>query len=184
MDSELLFRFFEGLTTDSEDQTIKEWFDASPQNQEQFYQERKLFDALILHHDQSSITADSSILVEEPSADRKRILFGTFMKVAAVIAILLMSGLLYMQIKNSNEDYGMQSISVPAGQYVNLSLPDGTQVWLNARTKIEYPVSFNKKQRIVKLDGQAYFEVVHNEDKPFIVETSKGNVSVLEPSLM
>lgn len=179
MDSELLFRFFEGLTTDSEDQTIKEWFDASPQNQEQFYQERKLFDALILHHDQNSITADSSILVEEPSADRKRILFGTFMKVAAVIAILLMSGLLYMQIKNSNEDYGMQSISVPAGQYVNLSLPDGTQVWLNARTKIEYPVSFNKKQRIVKLDGQAYFEVVHNEDKPFIVETSKGNVSVL-----
>ena len=63
MDSELLFRFFEGLTTDSEDQTIKEWFDASPQNQEQFYQERKLFDALILHHDQSSITADSSILI-------------------------------------------------------------------------------------------------------------------------
>lgn len=179
MDSEFLFRFFEGLTTDSEGKAVKEWFEASRQNQEQFYQERKLFDALILHHDEKSITADNSILIEEPSKGRKQVLFGTFMKVAAVITILLMSGLLYMQIKNSSEDFGMQSINVPAGQYVNLSLPDGTQVWLNARTKIEYPVSFNKEQRIVKLDGQAYFEVVHNQDKPFIVETSKGNVSVL-----
>jgi ferric-dicitrate binding protein FerR (iron transport regulator) len=73
----------------------------------------------------------------------------------------------------------MQTINVPAGQYVNLSLPDGTQIWLNARTRIEYPISFNKKQRVVKLDGQAYFEVAHDDDVPFVVETSKGNVSVL-----
>jgi len=182
MDSELLYRFFEGLTTDDENIFVREWFEASSQNQERFFRERKLFDALILLPEEpEEISYDnlSSDNGNDEVKSGKRILFGTFMKVAAVVAILLMSGILYMQIRNANEDFGMQAINVPAGQYVNLALPDGTQIWLNARTKIEYPVMFNKNQRIVKLDGQAYFEVAHNEDAPFVVETSKGNITVL-----
>lgn len=179
IDSELLYRFFEGLTTDDENTYIRQWFEASSQNQEHFFRERKLFDALVLLHEEPEEISYDNELPDNTIKTRKQNIFGTLMKVAAVIAILLMSGILYMQIKNANEDYGMQTINVPAGQYVNLALPDGTQIWLNARTKIEYPVMFNKNQRVVKLDGQAYFEVAHNEDAPFIVETSKGNVSVL-----
>ena len=58
-------------------------------------------------------------------------------------------------------------------------LPDGTDVWLNARTTIQYPVSFNTDQRLVKLDGEAYFEVARDEKKPFTVQTDKYNVEVL-----
>nr|WP_185155772.1 FecR domain-containing protein [Dysgonomonas sp. 521] len=177
--SEILYRFFDGLTTDKENHEIREWVEASPQNRKHLHEERKLFDALVLLHDGSDEISSADTVSEAPARGRKRILQGAFMRVAAVVAILLMSGLLYMQIKNAGEDYGMQTINVPAGQYVNLSLPDGTNIWLNARTKIEYPVSFNKKERIVKLDGQAYFEVAHDEDVPFIVQTAKGNVRVL-----
>lgn len=179
IDSGLLYRFFSGLTTDKENHEIKEWVEASSQNMQYLYEERKLFDALILLHDEPDEISSADAMIEEPVKGRKRILQGAFMKVAAIVAILLMSGLLYMQLKDAGEDYGMQTISVPAGQYVSLSLPDGTNIWLNARTKIEYPVSFNKKERIVKLDGQAYFEVAHDDKIPFIVQTAKGNVSVL-----
>ena len=57
----------------------------------------------------------------------------------------------------------MQTITVPAGQRVNLDLPDGSNVWLNAGTTMKYPVSFMKGKREVMLDGEAYFEVAHNE---------------------
>nr|WP_262711667.1 FecR family protein [Parabacteroides goldsteinii] len=70
-------------------------------------------------------------------------------------------------------------MAVPAGQRINITLPDGTNVWLNARTTIQYPVTFNANERLVKLDGEAYFDVARNEKKPFIVQTDKYNVEVL-----
>ena len=86
-------------------------------------------------------------------------------------------------IKNlkDNEDMylAMQTITVPAGQRVNLDLPDGSNVWLNAGTKMQYPVSFMTGKREVILDGEAYFEVVHNEKSPFVVHTSTLDVEVL-----
>ena len=80
-----------------------------------------------------------------------------------------------------NEDMylAMQTITVPAGQRVNLDLPDGSNVWLNAGTKMQYPVSFMTGKREVILDGEAYFEVVHNEKSPFVVHTSTLDVEVL-----
>ncbi len=71
------------------------------------------------------------------------------------------------------------TISVPAGQRINMTLTDGTNVWLNARTSLTYPVKFSKKNRQVILDGEAYFEVAKDKTKPFIVQTNKYNVEVL-----
>ena len=73
----------------------------------------------------------------------------------------------------------MQTITVPAGQRVNLDLPDGSNVWLNAGTTMQYPVSFMTDKREVILDGEAYFEVAHNEKSPFVVHTSTLDVEVL-----
>ena len=73
----------------------------------------------------------------------------------------------------------MQTITVPAGQRVNLDLPDGSNVWLNAGTTMKYPVSFMKGKREVMLDGEAYFEVRKNEKLPFDVMTKELNVKVL-----
>ena len=73
----------------------------------------------------------------------------------------------------------MQTITVPAGQRVNLDLPDGSNVWLNAGTTMKYPVSFMKGKREVMLDGEAYFEVSKDKKHPFIVQTETIDVQVL-----
>lgn len=62
-------------------------------------------------------------------------------------------------------------LSVPAGKHFQMTLSDGTKVWLNASSSLEYPASFEgKTERRVKLVGEAFFEVKRNEDLPFYVE--------------
>lgn len=56
-----------------------------------------------------------------------------------------------------------------------LMLPDGTKVWMNSDSKLTYPVDFSKKRRLVKLEGEAYFDVVHDENNKFIVNTGTVN---------
>jgi transmembrane sensor len=71
-------------------------------------------------------------------------------------------------------------IVVPAGGQYKVRLPDGTNVWLNAVSSLEYPVEFAGNNRQVKLTGEAYFEVSKNPGKPFIVDVNgKMNVDVL-----
>ncbi|WP_370862627.1 FecR family protein [Parabacteroides faecis] len=100
-------------------------------------------------------------------------------KIAAVIAITLGGSYLYHQYSFEKELMATNTISVPAGQRINMTLTDGTNVWLNARTSLTYPVKFSKKNRQVILDGEAYFEVAKDKTKPFIVQTNKYNVEVL-----
>lgn len=69
-------------------------------------------------------------------------------------------------------------ITVPRGGEYTITLSDGTRVWLNADSKLEYPVSFSNI-RNVKLEGEAYFEVAHNKQKPFVVNSRNIKVQVL-----
>ncbi|TKC08977.1 FecR family protein [Pedobacter frigoris] len=66
------------------------------------------------------------------------------------------------------------------GQTYQFTLPDGTKVWLNADSKLEFPSNFvNSKARFVKLSGEGYFEVAKDKAHPFIVTTDKQEVEVL-----
>jgi transmembrane sensor len=70
--------------------------------------------------------------------------------------------------------------STPRGGTYQITLPDGTKVWLNADSKLEFLSSFeHQTQRIVKLNGEAYFEVTKNKNRPFIVESNAQTVKVL-----
>ena len=69
-------------------------------------------------------------------------------------------------------------LEVPRGGECIITLDDGTKVWVNAETKLKYPVSFAGEQREVILEGEAFFEVVKDK-KPIIVKTSFGDVRVL-----
>ena len=62
---------------------------------------------------------------------------------------------------------------------LDITLPDGTNVWLNARTTLQYPVTFSQKQRTVFLKGEAYFDVTKKKKTPFIVRTDKYDIEVL-----
>ncbi|MVZ67002.1 DUF4974 domain-containing protein [Sphingobacterium sp. DK4209] len=64
-------------------------------------------------------------------------------------------------------------LSTPVGGTYQVTLPDGSKVWLNSSSKLTYPMAFSSKERLVNLEGEAYFEVQHDANKPFRV-TSKG----------
>ena len=65
------------------------------------------------------------------------------------------------------------------GSKTNLLLPDGTTVWLNAGSRLTYDSLYNTKLREVTLSGEAYFDVVRNPSKPFIIHAGKINIKVL-----
>lgn len=65
------------------------------------------------------------------------------------------------------------------GQRANITLPDGTVVWLTSYTQLHYNANYGTTQRIVSLTGEAYFEVAKDKEKPFIVETEGMNVEAL-----
>lgn len=73
-------------------------------------------------------------------------------------------------------------MATPKGRQFQLVLPDGTKVWLNAASSIRYPVAFNKKERRVEVSGEAYFEVAHNKNWPFFVETKNQVIQALGTS--
>lgn len=73
-------------------------------------------------------------------------------------------------------------LMTPRGGQYRLTLIDGTRVWLNSASSLVYPVAFTGKERRVELIGEAYFEVAHNAEQPFVVTTATQKVIVLGTS--
>ena len=174
MNKETLYKFFEGNASFEEEVAVKQWMEESTENRQSFLKERKLFDAMLLLGNEKVIKAGKKRYSINLSSLRTELI-----KIAAVIAITLGGSYLYHQYSFEKELMATNTISVPAGQRINMTLTDGTNVWLNARTSLTYPVKFSKKNRQVILDGEAYFEVAKDKTKPFIVQTNKYNVEVL-----
>lgn len=63
-------------------------------------------------------------------------------------------------------------ITVPEGKTLKVTLADGTEVWLNSGSKLSYPEAFDSRQRLVTLQGEAYFKVTHNDSQPFRVKVN------------
>ncbi|OQP56075.1 hypothetical protein A4H97_21085 [Niastella yeongjuensis] len=66
------------------------------------------------------------------------------------------------------------TVSTPKGGQYQLTLPDGTKIWMNAASTLHFPTSFTGNERLVELDGEAYFEVAKNVHMPFVVKTKNG----------
>lgn len=80
---------------------------------------------------------------------------------------------------NSNQAISTNLISTPRGGQYQVTLPDGTKVWLNAASTLKYPSLFAQNERRVELQGEAYFEVAKDKNKPFRVATNQQTVEVL-----
>lgn len=74
---------------------------------------------------------------------------------------------------------GNYTLSIPRGKAYQLLLEDGTEIWLNAGSKITFPHHFGQEQRLVKLKGEAYFKVSKDAKRPFIVQTPYLTTRVL-----
>lgn len=79
-----------------------------------------------------------------------------------------------------SEQIKYNTIQVPKGSRpFHLQLADGSEVWLNVASSITFPTSFVGKERMVKITGEAYFEIAHDATKPFIVSKGEASVQVL-----
>lgn len=76
------------------------------------------------------------------------------------------------------EQNATNKLIVPYGKRSKIVLPDGTEVWLNSGSTLEFPTQFSKKSREIKLSGEIYIEVAQDKTKPFYVHTSDFNVRV------
>ena len=98
--------------------------------------------------------------------------------------IILATGAFYLYTQKNYTKIAtaeaMSSIVTKNGNRTKIVLPDGSQVWLNAGSNLDYSNSvFNKDLREVTLNGEAYFDVTKNADKPFIIHTKKMDVKVI-----
>ena len=154
-----------------EGQRVKAWVEASDENERAFYRERKIFDALMLNN---------PLPVKKTSffnfTHYKKI---EWLKIAMAVILTFLLSYFYQEYKAGLDSVAMSTISVPEGQRTNVTLPDGSNVWLNACTTIQYPTSFNSRERFVILKGEAYFDVTKKKKTPFIVRTDKYDIEVL-----
>lgn len=104
-----------------------------------------------------------------------------WLKYAAAVAAVVAVGFFSYRGGQSQLETAMGDIVVeaPQGSRIQMTLPDGTKVWLNAGSKISYSQSFGLVNRLVLLAGEGYFEVAHNEELSFSVESENVRVKVL-----
>lgn len=123
----------------------------------------------------------SSIEKKTISKMKTRRLFLQYMKYAA--AVLLGIGIslstLYLTNQENLSTVGNYKLVTSKGEKSYLQLPDGTRVWLNSCTTLEYAENYGHSNRSIYLDGEAYFEVSKNSEKPFVVKLKKQEITVL-----
>lgn len=103
-------------------------------------------------------------------------------RIASIIMIVLLTSLsVYYYTAEQLKMHDM-IVSVDKGQKATVVLPDGSKVWVNSDSKLVYGNRFTSKERVLELEGEAYFEVAPDKNRPFIVETDNFSVKALGTS--
>lgn len=171
MERELLYRFFSGRASVAEEKIVLDWLDKDPAHQKQMLAERRLFDAVLMHAKPGR--SPKAKIFPVPRWVRETV------KYAAVLIVAAGVGGAYFSSLHDRLAQSYNTIAVPAGQHVDVTLPDGTKVCMNALSELRYPSSFIGGRRKVQLRGEAFFDVSHDERHPFVVETYACDVEVL-----
>jgi len=120
---------------------------------------------------------------ESQSFDKKNRLIIKVLKITAVLIPVFLSGSLvshyFFNKPAGQEVITYNEITAPYGARSEISLPDGSSVWLNAGSKIRYMSVFNKINRDIFLEGEAYFKVAKNQQLPFNVRTGNLNIEAV-----
>lgn len=184
INDELLVKYLAGEATVPESQAITEWARHSPENQKKLEHFRMLWHTE-LPEDQAAFDAEAAwkkvktrTLISPFSI---RSLLPAGVKAAAVVALLALGTWFVLKKVRSPET---EWVAVATQDHIDsLRLEDGSQVILKAGSRLEYPRGFNKEERIVKMSGTAYFNVVRDEKRPFeVVVGNEVSVAVLGTS--
>jgi transmembrane sensor len=141
----------------------------------------------------SDLDASGDVLKEELKKIKERTIvpvhvkrtYSFYWKAAAAVALIIVSTGLLLHLRNTrNHPEPVASVEqiVPRGKITHLTLPDGTQVWLNADSKFTYPEKFSDDNREVYLVGEAFFDVKKDPAKPFRIHSENLTTTVLGTS--
>lgn len=172
VETEILYKYLKGQTTSEEETQIAEWLSADPNNQKEMDTARFLFDSVKLYGDKM-LPARRIPLVKWRTIGRRAV------QIAATVMIAVGTGFIANKHSIGELSDMHHSVYVPAGQRMELTLADGTRVWMNSESRLEYPILFAQDVRRVKLTGEAMFEVTHDKSHPFVVETFASDIRVL-----
>jgi transmembrane sensor len=196
IDEAFLVRYFINDTDESENRLVQEWLLQNPENSQVFAEVQKLWDKTGALHRQTPVNVDTAWqkmqakmkkmpleVSEEPqvipiSRQKKTDTWGGLRVAASVILVLGLGWILY-NLSKSNSNSGEMLAFKTETKTQELVLNDGTKVFLNKKSKINYPKSFDNKTRKIEFEGEAFFEVKANPDQPFQIKTQHLQVEVL-----
>ena len=176
VDFELVNRYLRGEASSEERIQVMEWVEESESNREEFMAMRKIYDASLM--DENTGAGNRS---DRRHSGRTVRLLKTFAAIAA--AASLAAGVTYFLMSDGTgeENILVQSFIAPEGHRTEAVLTDGTEICLNSGSRLDI-LSSGDGERRVRLAGEAYLDVAHDDARPFVVETSRMEVRVLGTS--
>ncbi len=178
-----------GTSTKEGAREVADWFSSSVEGQ-QYLSDMLDKDAFLLEQELNTSFLPNTNQSERMYRNIERKIFKTSilkisLRVAAVLLpLILLTGITFY-INRQVDLFGTSELAevyVPKGEKARLFFYDGTEVFLNADSKIRYPKKFGLTKRKIYLEGEAYFNVASNKKRPFIVNTGETSVKVLGTS--
>ena len=176
----LLNRYQKGETSQEENELVENWLEENnnPSSPWQHFNESQKDQWLtnVFAQIQDSIQAsEPKVIVMPPRRHIWRYVAGA----AAVLAICFTLYLESPALQNRLYPAQLTALNTPSNQQKQITLADGSKVWINSNSQLSYPKQFTGKTREVYLAGEAYFDIQHDADKPFIIHTGKIVTTVL-----
>lgn len=172
----LMAKFFAGEATPEEQKTLLYWRESSPDNEATFTTSRQIWEQSLAADWEPDVTAAWSMVQQRTQPVAKFLLLQRKQWMQLAAAMFLVSGLIWIYTTVYNPTV---QITTASNEVKKVVLPDGSQVWLNHSSQLSYRKKLLGKQRVVDLNGEAYFEVTKNAEKPFVIHTEQANVQVL-----
>lgn len=197
MELDLIIRYIEGTTDKQENEVLEHWLKSDGKNEYYFTRIKEILSSLKDFQAFSRLDVNKDWAVVErklkdvSEKDYSRLSLSPFYRIllqsaAIIVLALVINGVFYLLKKENPEkntfQVGYNEIFVPNGQKSEITLIDGTKVWINAGSRLRFPNKFGGTTRDVWLEGEAFFEVEKNPGKPFFVHTSNINIRVLGTS--
>lgn len=169
-----ILRYLQGRTSAEERLKMLQWLEEDPAHMEEYNYLRQIFNATVCSEEDIPLSIPS----RHTGSRRNRMLAA-----AAAAFICLFAGGAWMYTQHISESQttllATSDIHVPVGQRTEITLNDGTRIWLNSNSTLHIGNMDDKDHRRVCLNGEAYFEVAHDEHLPFVVQTGSHEVQVL-----
>lgn len=183
---QIIQKYIQGQTSEEENQKLYDWVKESADNKKRLFAEKDIWDTYSLGSNSKEYNTDDEfeILMKQivPQKSVKRHQLYSFIKVAAIIIFAFGLGWAsqFISVENNESQpvVEMQEIFVPKGQINQIFLADGTRIWINSESRLSVPKVFTQNERIVKLSGEAYFDVAKDKKHPFKVDVKGQQIKV------